>query len=99
MKLYATVTSERASKGQGGNTRLDIQLTVGTADRQIPAGVIALREIEKGVFTIVYFKDGEGIHLNRIEAKGNKQKDECECGIKQSPLNEDGRCDNCQISI
>lgn len=27
MKLYATATSERASKGQGGNTYLDIVLT------------------------------------------------------------------------
>lgn len=26
MKLYATTTSERASKGQGGNERLEIQI-------------------------------------------------------------------------
>ena len=29
MKLYATVTSERATKGQGGNTRCDISFTAG----------------------------------------------------------------------
>lgn len=29
MKLYATVQSERASKGQGGNEYLDIDITVG----------------------------------------------------------------------
>jgi len=28
MKLYATVTSERASKGQGGNKQLDIDVLV-----------------------------------------------------------------------
>lgn len=29
MKLYATVTSERATKGQGGNEFIDYILTVG----------------------------------------------------------------------
>ena len=29
MKLYAKTTSERASKGQGGNEYLDIDITVG----------------------------------------------------------------------
>ena len=29
MKLYATTTSERASKGQGGNKYLDIEILVG----------------------------------------------------------------------
>lgn len=33
MKLYATVTSERASKGQGGNKYLDIDITVGDAEK------------------------------------------------------------------
>jgi len=31
MKLYATTTSERASKGQGGNKYLDIKIYVGNA--------------------------------------------------------------------
>lgn len=34
MKLYATVTSERASKGQGGNNFLDVALLVGDARTQ-----------------------------------------------------------------
>jgi len=29
MKLYATTTSERASKGQGGNKRIAVEITVG----------------------------------------------------------------------
>ena len=32
MKLYATATSERSSKGQGGNKYLDIVLTGDTPD-------------------------------------------------------------------
>lgn len=34
MKLYATITSERASKGQGGNQRLDTVYTVGKSRRE-----------------------------------------------------------------
>lgn len=30
MKMYATTTSERASKGQGGNDQLDISLAIGS---------------------------------------------------------------------
>lgn len=40
MKLYATVTSERASKGQGGNKFLEIELKV--RDRNVPIGLILL---------------------------------------------------------
>lgn len=37
MKLYATTTSERASKGQGGNKELAISLRIGSAknNRQV----------------------------------------------------------------
>ena len=67
MKLYATVQSERATKGQGGNQRLDIQLTVGDSDKPLKAGVVALREIEPNIFVVTYFHDGVGIPLARIE--------------------------------
>ena len=40
MKLYATVSSERASKGQDGNEYLCIELKVN--DRNIPVGMICL---------------------------------------------------------
>ena len=43
MKLYATTTSERASKGQGGNDYLCIKLTVHNGSRQdYPIGEIIL---------------------------------------------------------
>ena len=38
MKLYATVTSERASKGQGGNDYLKIQILAGS-ERKILANL------------------------------------------------------------
>lgn len=40
MKLYATVTSERASKGQGGNEYIEIILKV--QDRVKPIGMLVL---------------------------------------------------------
>ena len=43
MKLYATTTSERASKGQGGNDYICIKLTVQNGSRQdYPIGEIIL---------------------------------------------------------
>lgn len=48
MKLYATVTSERASKGQGGNKQLDIDILI--FDRQNPLYHITITD-EKLIFT------------------------------------------------
>jgi len=42
MKLYATTTSERASKGQGGNEFLEVALTLEGADATITIGTIYL---------------------------------------------------------
>ena len=86
MKLYATTTSERASKGQGGNKRLDIQLTVGNSQQREPAGAISMREIEKDKFSIIYWQKGEGKNLAIIDLqeKAKKQKGEkCKkCGAE-----------------
>ena len=75
MKLYATTTSERATKGQGGNKRLDIQLTVGNIER-LEAGVVSMREIEKNKFSIIYWRNGQGQNLAIIEEKAKRQKSE-----------------------
>jgi len=41
MKLYATVTSERASKGQGGNKFIAIDLAIGSAtDSKVIAKIL-----------------------------------------------------------
>lgn len=37
MKLYATTTSERASKGQGGNEKLEIEIQVGSQRKLLAA--------------------------------------------------------------
>lgn len=72
MKFYAIVQSEKAKKGQGGNKRLDISLTVGSRDEQIEAGVVCLRDNGDN-FVISYIHDREHINL-AIIAKGKKQK-------------------------
>ncbi|MES2006875.1 MAG: hypothetical protein V4436_02070 [Patescibacteria group bacterium] len=74
MKLYATVTSERASKGQGGNKRLDVQFTAGVMQESM--GVVSLREREANVFVLVYTHNGEQKNIATIETKGEKQKGE-----------------------
>lgn len=56
MKLYATVTSERASKGQGGNNFLDIVLQVGDAKTPHTIGMITLTQI-KGHWLLRYGAD------------------------------------------
>lgn len=75
MKLYATVTSERASKGQGGNKYIDINLNVGSATESEHFANVRLNIID-GVYTL--WIDGE-----IVKTKGNKQKGEnnCGCGI------------------
>jgi len=79
MKLYATTTSERASKGQGGNEYIRIELQ---SDR------------EKNEFVIVYTPDslrvcastddGGALLFETHKEKGEKQKGDrlgkCHCG-------------------
>lgn len=105
MKLYASVTSERATKGQGGNERLDIQITVGSVSEPHEAGVIAVREVEPGVFNIGHFYRGEGRKIITIDTneKGEKQKGECahECEWRmQFPFGPSKMqyCINCQAT-
>lgn len=85
MKLYATVTSERATKGQGGNDYLDIRLSV--SNDRIEAGRIIVEP--SGTGYKVYFippagiTKADGVTLSEITAeyieikkKGEKQKGE-----------------------
>lgn len=48
MKLYATTTSERATKGQGGNKYLMIEIFI--SNRDTPDYIITTKE-EKGTFS------------------------------------------------
>lgn len=86
MKLYATTTSERASKGQGGNDYLDININI---DSKEP--VYRFRTIFDELLDIYYIhleinRSNEWIQVYRGEietTKGEKKKgDSCKyCGI------------------
>ena len=73
MNLYATITSERATKGQGGNKRLDINLFY--IDRENPAIKIDFRPIDDKTF---YLKltDNKGKIIFAKQIKGKSQKGE-----------------------
>lgn len=70
MKLYATTTSERASKGQGGNNRLDIQLQ-GENGQEL--GVISLRiDKDNQEYYINYWYPNKCISINRLKIEKEK---------------------------
>jgi hypothetical protein len=101
MKLYATTTSERASKGQGGNQYLNIMLTAGNKARAL-VGQLDM-SIENDGTVYVDFTDMDDIttrlvsarHLDNPEAiakaKGEKQKGECK-HIPKCEEQEEGPC-------
>jgi len=74
MKLYAITTSERASKGQGGNKKLEIELTIGSAKERIPFGKMVLTQ-NNDVFILMFQDRNTNIHnLDSYTLKGKKQK-------------------------
>lgn len=81
MKLYATVSSERASKGQGGNEFLRIELN----GKDFCFGYIDIRPNGSGRYATVDAKIGNKTLKTDIfgdfpTKKGEKQKgDECGC--------------------
>ena len=89
MKLYATVTSERATKGQGGNEHVTIELTAGNAKEPVWMGSITMREIAPDTFQVFYTAprtgkgDKSGILYQAnltgsvFSTKGKRQKGEC----------------------
>lgn len=86
MKLYATVTSERASKGQGGNNELVINITVGNKSRREIANIVlrtsggSLTGDSDDQYALEYYpvnRDKGGrvvLDTGSLEVKGNKQK-------------------------
>lgn len=92
MKLYAKITSERATKGQGGNDYLDIDLTVGDAKNQISFARFTLRysdELpeEEGSGWVLYDENDEPIKWLADEKSKSCRHDYdyfgkcCNCGI------------------
>lgn len=77
MKLYGTITSDRASKGQGGNEFLSFEFTVGEEDEKqtILYGMI---ERQKTADADVYLLWNGDIQADKITIprRGKQQKSE-----------------------
>lgn len=76
MKLYATVTSERASKGQGGNKQLNIAIYIDDRENPHFRMFITRRDDES---TDIVLTDMEKPFPNQVftdKLKGKKQKGE-----------------------
>ena len=90
MKLYATVSSERASKGQGGNNYLDIEVR---GDKQQPIARMVIEQGELGpTLEIIYSKNEfEAPIITRIKGE-NKLEDITReaCGMCGKPKNKTG---------
>lgn len=92
MKLYATVTSERASKGQGGHKRLDIVLTCKDEERGTydEVGKLTMHQATGGAINMLFrsLVSEEDLHVQlptRYNTKGKKQK------------GESFKCDRCEF--
>jgi len=78
MKLYATTTSERASKGQGGNENLWIKLEVehDNGEREVFGEYNLSRQ--ENYYVLSEFSENATSEIKSLEIKGNKQKSENE---------------------
>ncbi len=93
MKLYAKVSSERATKGQGGNKYIVIDLLCGDVNNQLDAGTIKMRYIkldgslnEYDEVELSYFKTDKGyqvLNTIKIPHKGKSQKGEIAQQLKE----------------
>ena len=74
MKLYATTTSERASKGQGGNQFIETVYQVGSAkDSRVVAKIVLTPEGEQH-FRIVYRYGNEKAGEIVLNKEGEKRE-------------------------
>ena len=98
MKLYATVTSERASKGQGGNKYLHV---IVTNEDKINVISLNIAPYDSETSKVEGYIGGKRIDLDIPTPKGNKQKTakyyKCNTTNKGITEHEDGKiyCDNC----
>lgn len=105
MKLYCTVASERASKGQGGNEYLDIDILVGDAKNPFKLARLTVRRSdeldgENGTETggyAIYDERDEIVayitdnELRKEQSKGNKQE-----GEHVHDWDTYGKCNSCK---
>ena len=93
MKLYATTTSERATKGQGGNNYLKIEV------KDEKKEVIMKIDVDFTIKGLDYTFWADPRKLREVKEKGEKQKGEkvnhcIECGV-ELPEEWDGYCYKC----
>lgn len=92
MKLYATVTSERASKGQGGNKYLDIEIRLGSSSNSKLVAIVNVAREESMKGYGVNFRPikeaGASIFFSDAEIEGTKGKQQKgkECGLCGKPI-------------
>jgi len=89
MKLYATITSERASKGQGGSRELVINIKVGNKSRREIANIVLTTtggstDGSGNTYALEYYpvnrdRGGRVILDSDVLEKGEKQKGEYHC--------------------
>mgnify|MGYP001413781361 CR=1 FL=1 len=95
MKLYSTTTSERASKGQGGNEYIEIELKA--FDRNKPVGIILLEVLkdskDKPKQYIIQFKDPDFDEEWEILKEGHEEEGTIQTIIKGEK--QKGDCEGC----
>lgn len=86
MKLYATITSERATKGQGGNKFIHIKLLAGDKHNPTNIAFISLEKLAGGYgLTFSPIKEsGKAIFIPESLLKGKQQKGEKQNKIIES---------------
>ena len=90
MKLYATVTSERASKGQGGNDKIEIEIT---GENKIPLAFITV--LPSGTIMVEEQEGGE-VFLEKGERQKGEKCNDCDLGVTEYPTTKEGTCPNCE---
>ena len=66
MNLYTIATSERASKGQGGNKKIVIDILV-DAKKRLEVGRVTM-DYEDGIYTIYYYPINENCTEQKINS-------------------------------
>jgi hypothetical protein len=106
MRLYGTITSERATKGQGGNDYLDIDITVGSRDKQFNLAKLTVRVGDReGVEVYGLYDEGDNLLASIPTDLSRSKYNEFDCGCEKdkfSCLNhskdkraEEQKCSNC----
>ena len=92
MKLYATTTSERATKGQGGNEKLEIVLTAENPDRREEFKITYQKD--KDFTHLCVYSHEKGENILAVKTKGKQQTGECNHACITSHNNKE-TCDKC----